>query len=77
MIARPRIFVLNPVAPRPFQADELCDCCGMGAVAARAWFDWPPDAHFECCWLCAQLITTQALIGVALKELVQGKGRAS
>jgi len=67
VIARPKIFVLHRVPPRPFQADGLCACCGMGATAARAWFDSPADAHFDCCMLCAELITVQALMGVALK----------
>ena len=74
MIAKPRIFVLKPVPRRPYQADELCACCGMGATAARVQFDWPPDAHFRACWLCAELISVQALLGVALKLACQGKG---
>lgn len=74
MRARARVFLLKPVPVRPFDQAGLCDCCGLGATAARAWFDWPPDAHFECCWLCAELITAQAMIGCALKLLVSGKG---
>ena len=46
----------------------------MGATAANVQFDWPPEAHFDACWLCAELITMQALIGVALKLLATGKG---
>lgn len=46
----------------------------MGATAARVQFDWPPDAEFFACWLCAELLTVQALLGVALKLACQGKG---
>jgi hypothetical protein len=46
----------------------------MGATAAQVHFDWPPDAHFSACWLCAELLTIQALLGVALKLACQGKG---
>lgn len=74
MNARPRIFVLKKVPARPYQADELCACCGMGATAARVQFDWTPDAHFRACWLCAELLTVQAVLGVALKLAFQGKG---
>lgn len=74
MNARPRIFVLKRVPRRPYQADGLCACCGMGATAARVHFDWPLEAQFECCWLCAELLTVQALLGVALKLACQGKG---
>jgi len=74
MMARDRIFVLKPVPRRPFARDELCDCCGMGCVAANAHFDWPLDASFDCCWLCAELLTVQALLGVALRLACQGKG---
>lgn len=74
MRAQARIFLLKKVEPRPYQADELCECCGMGATAARVQFDWHPDAHFRACWLCAELLTVQALLGVALKLWCQGKG---
>lgn len=46
----------------------------MGATAARAQFDWLPDAQFRACWLCAELLTVQAVLGVALKLACQGKG---
>ena len=46
----------------------------MGATAARVQFDWTPDAHFRACWLCAELLTVQAVLGVALKLAFQGKG---
>jgi hypothetical protein len=71
MIARPRVFVLVPLCPRPYEKDTLCECCGMGAVLARCQFDWPPEAHFDACWHCAQLITAQAMIGVAFKLAVR------
>lgn len=76
MNARPRIFVLKRVPPRPFDRDELCDCCGMGAVAANVQFDWPPEAHFDACWLCAELLTIQAMLGAGLVAIL-GKGRPS
>lgn len=66
--------MLKKSPARPYQVDGLCDCCGMGATAAKVQFDWPPEAHFDACWLCAELITIQALIGVALKLLATGKG---
>jgi hypothetical protein len=74
MMARRRVFVLVPLRPRPYEKDELCDCCGMGAVVARCWFDSPAEAFFESCWLCAELITVQAMIGCALQVVSGRKG---
>ncbi len=71
------MFVLRPVVLGSFEPIGTCECCGLGAAtAARVWFDWPPDAHFDACWLCAELITAQAMIGVAL-TLAAGKGCSS
>lgn len=72
--ARPRIFVLKPCPRRPFEEDGLCDCCGMGATAATVQFDWTPEARFAACWLCAELLTIQGMLGAALRLACQGKG---